>query len=118
MDNSIYNRGSLVLYKNQPARILHTTEKKIEIETNGGQSYNVRAKDIMLLHPGPISRLSELTQQAGELLEAWELLAGEESTLSEVAELVYDAFTPATAWATWQHVEDGLYFSGTPEHMT
>ena len=40
-------------------------------------------------------------------------MAGETTTLAELAELAYEVFTPATAWAAWQLVEDGLYFRGT-----
>ena len=49
--------------------------------------------------------------------EAWELLEGAETELKELAELVFDAFTPETAWAAWLLVADGLYFSGTPERI-
>jgi exoribonuclease-2 len=46
---------------------------------------------------------------------AWELLAGGTTSLAELAELAYGAFTPAAAWASWQVVAEGLYFRGTPE---
>jgi exoribonuclease-2 len=51
---------------------------------------------------------------AGEVQAAWELLAGETTTLPELAELAFGDYTPSTAWAVWQLVDDGLYFSGTP----
>ncbi len=34
--------------------------------------------------------------------------------MAELAELVFDELTPATAWAAWELVADGLYFEGTP----
>ena len=105
---------SLVLYKIRPARVVSVGEK-IEIEIEGGQTKRVRPKDIAVLHPGPLRRLDELTPRAGQLQEAWELLEGADTDLKELAELVYDEFTPATAWAAWQLVADGLYFEGTPE---
>jgi exoribonuclease-2 len=105
---------SLVLYKIRPARVVSVGEK-IEIEIEGGQTKRVRPKDIVVLHPGPLRRLDELTPRAGQLQEAWELLEGTSTDLKELAELLYDAFTPATAWAAWQLVADGLYFEGTPE---
>ncbi|AUB80626.1 RNB domain-containing ribonuclease [Candidatus Thiodictyon syntrophicum] len=105
--------NSLVLYKVHPARIVNLGEK-IEIELAGGQSKRVRAKDIELLHPGPLRSLTELAPQQGEPEAAWELLEGAETTLQELAELAFNAFTPATAWAAWQLVADGLSFSGTP----
>jgi exoribonuclease-2 len=105
--------NSLVLYKVRPARVVGVGDK-IEIELDGGQIKRVRPKDVELLHPGPLAHLSELTPQEGELQAAWELLEGCETTLKELAELAFDAFTPATAWAAWQLVAEGLSFSGTP----
>ncbi len=105
---------SLVLYKTRPARVLVVGEK-IEIELEGSQTKKVRAKDIQLLHPGPLRSLSELTSREGDLQTAWELLQGTDSRLQELAELMFDAFSPVTAWCAWQRVAEGLYFSGTPE---
>jgi exoribonuclease-2 len=55
--------------------------------------------------------LGELT---GSVEEAWELLEGESATLEELAELVFGEFTPASAWASWLLLEDGLWFEGEP----
>jgi len=108
---------SLVLYKIRPARVMSVGEK-IEIELEGGQTKRVRSKDIELLHPGPLRKLTELTPLDGELLEAWELLEGGTTQLDELSELMFADYTPATAWAAWQWVADGLYFSGSPGHIT
>lgn len=105
---------SLVLYKIRPARVLALGEK-IEIELEGGQIKRVRPKDIRLLHPGPLHSLTELDAREGELAEAWELLEGSDTNLAELAELMFDEHSPATAWAAWQQVAEGLYFEGTPE---
>jgi exoribonuclease-2 len=43
------------------------------------------------------------------------LLDGSQTTLLELAELIYGTYTPATAWATWRLVDEKLYFQGTPE---
>ena len=56
------------------------------------------------------------THMLGRLI-AWELLAGETTTLAELAELAFDDFTPSTAWTTWKLVADGLYFYGSPEEI-
>jgi len=104
---------SLVLYKVHPARVLATGEK-IEIELEGGQTKRVRPKDITLLHPGPLRSLGELRPREGELDAAWELLEGGETSLEELAELMFDEFSPATAWAAWQQVAEGLHFTGSP----
>jgi exoribonuclease-2 len=110
-------QGNLVLYKGGPARVT-SVGRKLGIELQGGKTLQVRPKDVTLLHPGPIERLSDLQPQAGEAATAWELLSGDTTSLAELAELVYGAYTPASAWAAWQLVSDGLYFHGTPEEIT
>ncbi len=102
-----------MLYKVRPARVLSLGEK-IEIALEGGQTKRVRPKDVELLHPGPLRSLGELSPPAGEPEAAWELLEGGETSLKDLAELAFDAFTPATAWAAWQLVAAGLLFTGTP----
>lgn len=122
MSEATLRVDSLVLYKNHAARITSSGDKKIEIQTDNGQSLSVRPKDVTLLHPGPIRAFSELrppqANSQDEVLAAWELLAGETTTLPDLAELAFSKFTPAIAWALWQLVEDGLYFSGTPDAVT
>lgn len=103
-----------MLYKIRPARVL-TLGEKIEIELEGGQIKRVRPKDISLLHPGPLRTLADLHPREGALAEVWELLEGGETNLGELAELMFDELSPATAWAAWQLVADGLYFDGRPE---
>jgi exoribonuclease-2 len=109
-------KESLVLYKTRPARVARVG-KKLQIELEGGESLSVRLKDVVRLHPGPLQSLDELQPQTGEVVTAWELLAGSTTTLAELAELAYGDFTPATAWAAWQLVDDGLYFRGTPREV-
>ena len=110
------DRNSLVVYRSRPARVTRTG-KKLEIELAGAETVMVRPKDVVLLHPGPILDLAELQPQGGEVETAWELLAGQSTDLAELAELVYGEYTPATAWATWEVVGDGLYFQGEPEEI-
>lgn len=108
--------GSLVLYKGRPACV-RRAGKRLQIALEGGETLQVRPKDVVLLHPGPMESLGELGPCTGEVETAWELLAGEVTTLAELAELAYGEYTPGTAWAAWQLVEDGLYFQGTPEEI-
>lgn len=112
-DNAI-RTGSLVLYKIHPALVKQVADK-IEIQLAEGKSKKVRAKDVILLHPGPLQSLSVLNDLAGNVEEAWELLQGEQTTLDQLAELVFGDYTPASAWAAWQLLQDGLYFSGDPQ---
>lgn len=109
--------GSLVLYKSRPARVVAVSDK-IDIEIEDGKIKRVRPKDILLLHPGPVADLSQLTAPQGNLEETLELLEGGETTLRELAELLYGDFTPVTAWGAWELLADGLYFEGTPERIS
>jgi exoribonuclease-2 len=113
-NQAILRPDSLVLYKIHPARVLAMGEK-IEIELEGGQTKRVRPKDVRLLHPGPLHSITELGPREGELAEAWELLEGGETSLGELAELMFDELSPSATWAAWQQVAEGLYFEGTPE---
>ncbi|MCP3866638.1 MAG: RNB domain-containing ribonuclease [Gammaproteobacteria bacterium] len=108
--------GSLVLYKIRPA-LVTSIDEKIEIELQGGKNKRVRPKDIKVLHPGPLSSLSDLTETTADLSEAWELVAGESTDLQELAELIYGVFDPGSAWSTWLLVAEGLYFSGDPHQI-
>lgn len=114
-------RDSLVLYRMAPARVIRLG-KKLQIELPDGETLSVRQKDIELLHLGPLEDLGSLSLEAfltdaalGEMKTAWELLAGTTTSLAELAALAYGTFSPATAWAVWQWVADGLYFQGTPD---
>jgi len=111
-------QNGLVFYRTRPARISETGEKLV-LELEGGEVARVRPKDVVPLHPGPIRSLAELREPVGaDLVTAWEILSGGETSLPELAELAYGEYSPATAWAAWQQVLDGLYFRGTPEHIT
>jgi exoribonuclease II len=109
-------QDSLVLYKTRPARV-QRSEEKLTLELEDGAVVRVRPKDVVLLHAGPLRHLGELRRPVGEAQTAWELLAGGTTSLPELAELAFGSFTPATAWAAWELVTDGLYFRGTPEKI-
>jgi exoribonuclease-2 len=106
--------GSLVLYKLDAARVTTVGRKKLTIALPDGETLRVRPKDVDLLHPGPLESLDDLHPREGEMRTAWELLSGLTTTLPELTELAYGAYTPAAAWEAWQWVSDGLYFQGTP----
>jgi exoribonuclease-2 len=106
-------QDSLVLYKTRAARV-RRAGKRLEIELGDGKTLKVRLKDVVVLHPGPIEDLNTLQPQKGEVETAWELLAGTKTDLAELSELAYGAYTPASAWAAWRLVADGLYFHGSP----
>jgi len=113
---SVIVEDSLALYKAKPARVLQTGDK-LEIALEDGQTKKVREKDLILLHPGPFRNWEELQPIPGDVETAWELLDGEETNLVELAELAYDVYSPAAAWAVWQVLLEGLYFTGEPARI-
>lgn len=118
MSDVTLRADNLVLYKQRAARVTAGGDKKIEIQTEDGQNLSVRPKDVTFLHAGPLRNFHDLKTTTGEILAAWELLAGATTTLAELVELAYGDDTPATTWSAWQYVTDGLYFSGTPEEIS
>ena len=111
MSSASLRPGSLVVYKIHPA-IVSSVGEKIEIQLDGGKSKRVRDKDVTLLHPGPLASLGALRTGEAAIDEAWELLEGETVALSDLAELLYGEYSPATAWGAWEVLRDGLYFEG------
>ncbi len=107
--------GSLVLYKKKPAKVIKI-DTKIHLDTNSSKTVQVRAKDIVLLHIGPMQSLGVLSSEVApteDLDEVCEML--EETTdIEEFSDLAYGEYTPLTAWAVYRLLEDGLYISGTP----
>ncbi|AFZ67149.1 ribonuclease catalytic domain-containing protein [Deinococcus peraridilitoris] len=113
---TVAHNASLVLYKQKPARVSSTTGDKLDIETSGG-TVRVRPKDVLVLHPGPLTSLSALRTLVGEPAEVWELMEGAALPLSDVAELAFGDFTPDSALAVWGWVQEGTYFGGTPSNI-
>ena len=116
---------SLVVYKNRPALVKEIQGDKIHIELPDGQIVKAREKDFEMIHPGPAKDLRFAENEAGlsgagqtdAVRDTWELLESEGGTVSlrELADLAFGAYTPASAWAAFQLLADGLYFTGTPE---
>jgi len=60
-----FKPDTLVIYKQKPARVLKLSSKKLSIKTIDGRTLNVRPKDILFLHPGPITNLTQLSEPDG-----------------------------------------------------
>jgi exoribonuclease-2 len=114
---------SLVIYRNRPALVSSLEGEKINITVFGADwkpadSFKVREKDIELIHGGPCSAKDlEAPLPQGNAREVWELLADDTAanagvSLKELAELAYGVFSPGTAWAAWELLRDGTYFTG------
>ena len=112
--------NALVAYKNKPALVKERAQDKIVIALCDGEKIKVREKDVELIHPGPAKSFNGIdeTENPGAGLairESWELLladGGKPVSLKELAELAYGEYGPASAWAAFRLLLDGLYFSG------
>ena len=110
-------KGALVYYKSKAAVVTKVADKFdiLFFKT----TKRVRDKDIKLLHPGPIKDVDTLAlaipAAIDNLDETLELLEGETVSLAELAEYLYDEYTPQSAWSSWMLVVDGLYFEGDIE---
>ena len=119
------HENALAVYKNKPALVHEITADNIVITLAGshtsGEKIKVREKDIEIIHPGPAQTFCSKHFQAieapeGAVREAWELLLADDASavsIKELAELVFGEFIPASAWAVFCLLADGLYFTGT-----
>ncbi len=120
MSSKPLGQYSLVLYKQKAARIVKTGDKRITIELENGEQIRVRPKDVLFLHTGPVKDLADIrssVEDSGELVTAWELLAGDTTSLQELTELAFGDNSLAATWTTWLAVADGLYFNGDPDKI-
>ncbi|AEV16681.1 Ribonuclease II [Thermus sp. CCB_US3_UF1] len=99
--------AALVVYKGKPA-LAEERGEKLELTLPEGAKLRVRPKDVFFLHPGP-ARL-DLKVPEGEAEAAWELLQGQTVSLRELAELVYGAYTPETAYGAYLLAQEGERF--------
>jgi exoribonuclease-2 len=113
----IFPKHSLVSYKIRPALVIENNPD-LQIKLEDGEIQKVRSKDIILIHPGPLLNFVNLEPQLGDVETAWEVLDQDAVTISELAELAFGKFTPATAWGAWLLLCDNLYFQGTPDRIT
>ncbi len=110
-------RGALVLYKGRPARV-EGLDGRVRLRLPQGEERRVRPKDVTLLHPGPTDLDRVVATPPADLREVWEVLQGEETcTLQDLAEFALGEFTPETAWAVWQALEEEGWFEGPPDAL-
>ena len=104
---------SLVIFKSKPARVVANLDKKVEIALSDDKRVKLPEKNLLLLHSGGFESFDclEVALGDGELKDAWEVLQGQSTSVAELSELIYGEFTPKTAYATWQQVSQGVYFS-------
>lgn len=112
--------NALVLYKNNPAKIVGNSNDKLEISLQDNTTKLVRTKDIQFLHDGPIGNIDSLKMNISpkeDLMEICTLIAEGSVSLSELAELIYGENSVQTAWSSWELLNDGVYFKGTLEKI-
>jgi len=112
---NMINENALASYKNKPALVKELTHDKITIALYSGENIKVREKDIEIIHPGPVKNFNEIKEISNtNLQETWELLIADDGTISlrELAELAFGEYSPASAWAAYCLLLDGLYFTG------
>ncbi|MCL2601105.1 MAG: ribonuclease catalytic domain-containing protein, partial [Treponema sp.] len=124
-DNAPFAAAALVSYRNRPALVRELAGDKIVIALSGGETVKVRGKDIEPIHPGPAKSLDGIGRDDGDpnaaAPETWELLLADEGcsvSLKELAELAFGEYTPASAWAAFRLLLDGLYFAGNVAAIT
>ena len=111
------NENALVIYKGKPAIVKDRADGKITISLQNKEQVKVRDKDIEIIHPGPVKDFNQIEENTSEsaIRETWELLLeeGNPPSLKELASLIGGEYTPASAFAVYCAIKDGLYFSGT-----
>ena len=123
----MFSKGSLVIYKNQPAVIVECGEKFTINFVTGPKmqitSQNVRAKDILLLNASPVSdikavvnfckTLQEQSQNFHTTLkEIYELYSEEKTKISikELSELVFGDFESTKSWGYYCFFKNSFLF--------
>ena len=107
--------NSLVLYKTQPAIVSSIDSDKIGIITTSGTK-KVRAKDIILLHEGPVTDLKKIlaaTLPPGNLSDATDFFEEESPSFTEMAELIWGDYPAGTAWIIWKTISESPLFECT-----
>ncbi|MGD9940623.1 MAG: ribonuclease catalytic domain-containing protein [Clostridia bacterium] len=100
--------GAIVFFKGKPA-ISTRDGDRLVLDIQGSQSARVRDKDVELIHPGPYQKLPA-PAGAGDFETAWEMTAGTEVGLAELAELVFGVDGAAERLACRQAAMDGELF--------
>lgn len=110
---TIYRTGTLALYHSRTAYIRNINGDKFEIAIEGGGSKNVREKDLVFLHSGPVNSLPPQKLPDPDLADAVALMEGETLSFSDFMELLYGKTTPDAAYSAYLLLAADLYFKGS-----
>ncbi|MBR4885199.1 MAG: hypothetical protein IKZ33_07790, partial [Lentisphaeria bacterium] len=109
----IYRIGTLVLYHSRTAYIRNINGDKLEIAIEGGGSKNVREKDLVFLHPGPVNSLPPQKLPDPDLADVAALMEGEKLSFTDFMDLLYGKTTPDAAYSAYLLLAADLYFEGS-----
>jgi len=108
--------GSLVIYKNQPARVASCAEGRITIELESRETKKVREKDVSILHTG-ISARMPISKEGGDFTTAHAMLVADQegqkfvpTSWKELSELVFGEFSQESALACVRFAARGTLF--------
>ena len=105
--------GSLVIYRQKPAKVTSIVDGKIAISLPDGEQKSVRLKDISPLHSGPVVNWPLALLPSPDLMEIAVMLENETVDIADFTALLFGKFDPAGAWSAWQLLEEGIYFAGS-----
>lgn len=106
--------GALALFHTKPAVVRSITADKFAIDIAGGDSKNVRAKDLEFLHAGPCASPSVCPAETGDCAEIAALMESDTFPFAEFTELLCGNSSPSAAYAAYLAIQDDLYFTGSP----
>ena len=109
----IYRTGTLALYHSRTAYIRNINGDKLEIAIEGGGSKNVREKDLVFLHSGPVNSLPPQKLPDPDLADVAALMEGEKLSFSDFMDLLYGKTTPDAAYSAYLLLAADLYFEGS-----
>lgn len=100
--------GSLVYIKAR-AGIARRDGDRIEVTFADGSTIRVRDKDLELLHAGPVRKVPDPAPD-GDFDTAWEMTAGQSTSIAGLADLTFGSAGPAECLACRQKADEGLPF--------
>ena len=107
------NTGVLAVYKGKAAAVTAVNREKVDIRCADGTDRSVREKDFEVIHPGPVSSLTFQELPEPDWAEIAELAEDGVLSFPEFIGLAYGENTPAAAWAGWNALKEGIYFTGS-----
>ena len=109
-----FTKDAFVLFHGKPATIKAIENDKYELTLTKGGVKSVRAKDIELLHPGPVSELPNDEFIKPDFEEVLSLMEEEVLSFGDFCEIAFNEYTVQTAWAAYLLLVEDIYFTGTP----